>query len=106
MDRAACSRPIPIRTLPGCYALLQRRLPYETTADLALHIENGSLRALAIFASRATVERDEPAVAAAGADRAGLFRHAHRNGAVPERHNRAAGAAGHPRYWACGAVAG
>src|SRR5262245_25426556 len=101
------SRLTPTRTSPGCYAWLWRRSPYEkAAADLALHAEHGPLRALALSAPRGVVEPDEPVVAAAGADRPRLFRHAHREGAPAWRHHRAAGAAEPPRRRARGPVAG
>src|SRR5581483_8677370 len=62
------------RALPSCCGSKLRRSPYETTANLALPAENGSLQTLALPAPRAIVGDVQPHVppgrAARAADRA------------------------------------
>src|SRR5581483_10102304 len=85
-DHEGGSRPTRHHTLPDCCAPPRRRLRYETTTDLALHAEDGPLRALAVPAARGRLEPDESALARAGPDRPRLFRHAHQPGAHASCH--------------------
>src|SRR5690348_4732813 len=88
MGRDLLSLPMPPRALLSCCEPELRRSHHETTSNLALSRENGTLQTVALLTPCSVVVYLQPDVPASGTDRPRLLRHTNRACIPTHRHDR------------------